>query len=152
MKFSRVTGLVLTVVLLLPSSLAFPQQPAEMNVERHKEIVAGDTVPFTVKVEKAPNLAGTFVSVTFAPEEPYPGMSGTGANAQPINPGSTLYRGEVTIPVTARTGSWHVVEVTLGLPAAPSKPLKFNDVRFDVKENTNLILPDSARVQIGRTE
>ena len=150
MRFARTAIHILALGVLWSDFTAFAQQAAQMSVERHKEIIAGDTIPFTVKVDKAPNLGGTFISVTFGPKETYPDSPSTGANASPVSPGSTLYKGEVTIPVTSRTGSWHVVQVALGLPAAPNKPLKFDDVQFDVKARDGLILPGSASVQIGK--
>jgi hypothetical protein len=126
------------------------QQTAQMKVDHDGAIEAGSTVAFTVKLDKAPNVNVSAVSLDVSPVRPDPDVPGTSGGGGPINSERTIYRIPVTIPVTARAGTWHVTRLVLGIPSAPNKQLKFNEVSFEVKEKRDIILPDSGAIEISR--
>jgi hypothetical protein len=126
------------------------QHAAQMNVDRDGAIEAGSTVTFTVKLDKASNVDVNSVSVNVSPASPDPNVNGTGASAGSSNAEKTLYKIPVTIPVTARSGAWHVTSLSLNLASAPSKQLKFNDLSFEVKEKRDIILPDRGSIEITK--
>lgn len=126
------------------------QQAAQMEVDHDGAIEAGSTVMFTVRLDKVPNVNVNSVSLSISPVRPDPDVPGTAGGGGSINAERTVYRVPVTIPVTARAGTWHVTNLVLGIPSAPNKQLKFNELSFEVKEKRNIVLPDSGSIEISK--
>jgi hypothetical protein len=126
------------------------QQTAQMRVDRDGAIEAGSTVTFTVKLDKVPNVDVNVVSLYVSPVRPDPDAPNAASSGGAVNPEKTIYRVPITVPVTAHAGTWHVTALALGIPSAPNKQLKFNDVSFEVKEKRDIILPDSGAIEISK--
>jgi hypothetical protein len=151
MKLSKLTIAVFSfAAVMLAGFSVSAQQGVQMKVDHDGAIEAGTTVTFTVKVDKAPNVDVNSVSLNIAPVTPDPGVPGAGNGGGPNNADRTLYRVPITIPVTARTGTWHVTNLLLNIPSAPSRQLKFNDLAFEVKEKPGVVLPDRGSIEISK--
>jgi|GEM_PF-4479559 len=152
MRFPKKVVPILLASLLLAGLFALhaQQQTAEMKVDHETGVTAGESVTFTVTLDRAPSVEGTTVSLNASPLQPDPSGASASGGAGPSNPERTVYRFAVRIPVTASTSVWHVTNVSLGIPAAPNKPLKFKDVQFKVRERKDIVLPDSAQIEIGK--
>jgi hypothetical protein len=143
-------SLSLVVLVGIAAFSVRAQQAAQMKVDHDGAIEAGSTVTFTVKLDKIPNVNVNAVSLSISPVRPDPDVPGTSGGGGAMNAERTVYKIPVTIPVTARAGTWHVTSLVLGIPSAPNKLLKFNEVSFEVKEKRDIILPDSGSIEISK--
>ncbi len=136
--------------LVLAVSLLHGQQSTEMKMDRHGMVEAGSTITFTVTLDKSPNIDAGGVQVNVAPVQSDPNAPGTAGAAGASNPERTIYKVPVRVPINARSGEWHVTGLSLSIPSAPGKTLKFNEVSFQVKEKEHVVLPDSGLIEISK--
>ncbi len=151
MRVSRwfLGSLSLVVLVGLAAFSLRAQQVAQMKVDHDGAVEAGNIVTFVVTLDKAASVEVRSVNLNIEAEKPDPAVPGAGNSAGPANPEKTVYRIPVTVPVTARNGTWHVTSLYLNLGGA-NKPLSFDPTSFEVKEKTPLILPDRASIKISR--
>jgi hypothetical protein len=146
----RLPKLILLAAVAAMASASHARQAADLKADQSSSIEAGTTITFTVRLDRPPNIETGGVTIRVAPVESYPNAPNPASGGGAINAEKTLYKVPVQIPVTARSGAWHVTGLSIGVPQEPDKQLKFNDVVFRVREREHVILPDSGSIEISK--
>lgn len=135
------------VVLALgfSTSLARSHQPAEAATT--KTVRAGQTVTFTITLDKAPNFVGAQLAMRIGPKDRSPEVLARVGTAT-ANEGETEFPISIAIPLGGPVGVWNVENLTFILPDREARPLKFNAIEFTVLPRRDPILPSGATLQV----
>jgi hypothetical protein len=140
---SRAATIVIASCLLL-SSPTPAQNSAVVDVPN--VIKAGETLTFTIRLDRAPSIDGGEVSFTLAGPD-----VDISTSCGPLKAGQTECKETFTIPASATGGSWHI-HLNSFYTGTQQLPIKSTDTPFEVVANKNLVFPTSAVVQINPSQ
>lgn len=135
------------IVLALGLSTPLGHSDQQADVARNKTVRAGQTVTFTIKLDKAPSVSGGQLAIRIGPRDRSPQILARVATAD-ANEGERELSISIPIPLGGPVGVWHVENLTFTLPNGDSRPLGFNGIDFTVLPKSDLIVPDSATLRI----
>jgi len=122
-------------------------QEIAVTVNNADTIRAGETVKFTIVLDKAPNFTGG--SLQYRIQSPNNVNFGMGVA---LENGKRQYSINFEVPVAAEGGTWTLKEVAFNSGAGNEIPLRFKPVTFQVIANSNLVYPTAAEVRINPSQ
>jgi hypothetical protein len=143
---------VLGVALVFLFALTLSGQEARVQMAKaDKKFKPGDTITFVVKLDRPANVDIQFVSIEVHAADQtgiagsYQASSGGGSRAI----SKVEHHVFVTLAPHAKAGTWRVTNLGINFQGG-SKPLKFEPIEFEVLPGKELVLPDSATVEIAK--
>lgn len=137
-------GLVVCAAALLHVAVGAQQDVQERlgaAVNAPELVKAGETVSFTITLDKPPNFKGSLQYWITPP------IGGTITSSVDLEPGKKIYKVEFGVPIGAPGGTWALSELKASA-GFDSVPVKFKPVLFQVVPNRDLIFPTSAEAKI----
>ena len=136
----------LTVIglVLVCCSVAPAQESATVDVP--EIIEAGETLNFTIKLDKAPNFDGGVIQFSILGPDVQISTSTAAFTA-----GQKDCHAGIQIPPAAAGGKWHL-RIYGFFTGIKTLPLKSEDTTFEVKAKENLVFPSSAEVQVNPSQ
>jgi hypothetical protein len=138
----------LTVGFVLLAECALAQAPgAQVTIVGDGIVKAGESLPLTVTLDRAPNFDGGSLSLVFRTSE----GKGVAATSIATNPGQSVYHLKAPVGAAAPGGVYTLSDVTF-YNTASWVPLPHKDVSFRVIGNPGLVYPTSAEVQVNPSQ
>lgn len=133
---------VLLIIFILARSTPLLGQES-VSVSNDPLVKAGESISFTVTLDKAPSFEGRIHLYAEGPN-PEQALSSEGQ----VLPNTKIIRIDLPVPATASGGTWHLKAVMFWT-GFKWQELKIKDTTFQVIANSGLVYPTSAEVAVN---